>query len=134
VLSEPSGAVSSDRQFGLLGGCLLAVVAAWPLLRGGHVCVGLMAAAAVLVLAGAVCPRVLGPLNRLWSLLGLAMGKVTNPLVAGLLFLVVITPLGWLMRRAGRLAVRLKIDPLARSYWQETSNAAPPGERMPFQF
>jgi hypothetical protein len=51
-----------------------------------------------------------------------------------LLFLIVITPLGLLLRRMGRLSVRLRMDPPARSYWQATSNAAPPEERMHFQF
>jgi hypothetical protein len=103
-------------------------------LRGGNLRVGLLAAGMVLVLLGAVWPRVLRPVNRLWSLLGNALGKVTNPLVAGLLFLVLITPLGLLLRRMGRLSMRLTMDPAAASYWQETSHAASPAERMHFQF
>jgi hypothetical protein len=134
VPGEASGAGSSDRQFGLLAGCLLAALAAWPVLRGGRLRVGLLAVGLVLVFLGAVWPRVLKPVNRLWLLLGQALGRVTNPLVAGLLFLVLITPLGLVLRRMGRLSVRLRMDPPARSYWQETSNAAPPAERMHFQF
>jgi hypothetical protein len=93
-----------------------------------------LATGMVLILLGAVWPRVLGPLNRLWSLLGNVLGRVTNPLVAGLLFLVLITPLGLLLRRMGRLSMRLRMDPSTPSYWQETSHAAPPAERMRFQF
>jgi hypothetical protein len=93
-----------------------------------------MAVGVVLVLLGAVWPRVLKPVNRLWLLLGQALGRVTNPLVAGLLFLVVIAPLGLVLRRMGRLSVRLQKDSAAASYWQETANAASPAERMHFQF
>jgi hypothetical protein len=103
-------------------------------LRGGHLRVGLLAIGVVLVFLGAVWPRVLKPVNRLWLLLGQALGRVTNPLVAGLLFLVVMAPLGLVLRRMGRLSVRLRKDPAAASYWQETSNAASPAERMHFQF
>ena len=134
VLGEASSIGSSDRQFGLLAGSLLAAAAAWPVLRGGHLRVGLLAGGLVLVMLGAVWPRVLRPVNRLWLRLGQALGRVTNPLVAGLLFLVLIAPLGLLLRRMGRLSVRLRMDPPARSYWQATSNAAPPEERMHFQF
>ena len=88
----------------------------------------------VLVFLGAVWPRALKPVNRLWLLLGQALGRVTNPLVAGLLFLVVIAPLGLVLRRMGLLSVRLQKDSAAASYWQETSDAAPPAERMHFQF
>ena len=134
VQGEADSTGTSDRQFGLLAGCLLAAAAAWPVLRGGKLRVGLLAGGVVLVLLGAVWPRVLKPVNRLWLLLGQALGRVTNPLVAGLLFLVVIAPLGLLLRRMGRLSVRLRKDSPAPSYWQETSNAAPPAERMRFQF
>ena len=134
VQGEASSIGSSDRQFGLLAGCLLAALAAWPVLRGGHLRVSMLAGGLVLAFLGAVWPRVLKPVNRLWLLLGQALGRVTNPLVAGLLFLVLITPLGLLLRRMGRLSVRLRKDSPARSYWQETSNAAPPAERMRFQF
>jgi hypothetical protein len=113
---------------------LLAALAAWPVLRGGHLRVGLLAGGVVLVLLGAVWPRALRGVNRLWLLLGQALGRVTNPLVAGLLFLLLITPLGLLLRRMGRLSLRLRKDSPARSYWQETSNAASPAERMHFQF
>jgi hypothetical protein len=103
-------------------------------LRGGKLRVGLLAGGLVLVFLGAVWPRVLKPVNRLWLLLGQALGRVTNPLVSGLLFLVVITPLGLLLRRMGRLSVRLRKDSAAPSYWQETSNAASLAERMHLQF
>ena len=134
VLGEASSIGSSDRQFGLLAGSLLAAAAAWPVLRGGHLRVGLLAGGLVLVMLGAVWPRVLRPVNRLWLRLGQALGRVTNPLVAGLLFLVLIAPLGLLLRRMGRLSVRLRKDSPARSYWQATSNAASPAERMHLQF
>lgn len=134
VPGEATSAGSSDRQFGLLAGCLLAAAAAWPMLRGGSLRVGLLAGGVALLFLGVVWPRVLKPVNRLWLLLGIALGRVTNPLVAGLLFLVLITPLGLLLRRMGRLSVRLRRDLPARSYWQETSDAASPAERMHFQF
>jgi hypothetical protein len=118
----------------LLAGCLLAAAAAWPVLRGGNLRIGLLAGGLVLVFLALVRPRALRPVNRLWLLLGNALGRVTNPLVAALLFLVVITPLGLLLRRMGRLSIRLRMDPPARSYWQETSNAASPAELMHFQF
>ena len=125
---------SSDRQFGLLAGAVLAALAVWPVIRGGNMRVSLLAGGLVLVVIAVVWPGPLKPVNRLWQLLGVALGKVTNPLVAGLLFLVVITPFGLLLHRMGRLSVRLRMDPRARSYWQEKSNPASPAERMNFQF
>jgi hypothetical protein len=118
----------------LLAGAILAAIAAWPVLRGGNLRVGLLAVGFLLMAVAVVWPRLLKPVNRLWQRLGIALGKVTNPLVAGLLFLVVITPLGLLLRRMGRLSVRLRMDPRTPSYWQEKSNPASPAEHMRFQF
>ena len=134
VLDRTSSAGSSDRQFGLLAGAILAAAAAWPVLRGGKLRLGLLAVGFLLAGIALVWPRLLKPVNRLWQRLGIALGRVTNPLVAGLLFLVVITPLGLLLRRMGRLSVRLSMDPRARSYWQEKPNPASPEERMRWQF
>ena len=125
---------SSDRQFGLVVGAILAAVAAWPVLRGGSLRIVPLAVGFALIAAGALSPRLLKPVNRFWQRLGMALGKVTNPVVAGLLFVVVITPLGLLLRKTGRLSVVSAMDPFAPSYWQEKSNPASAAERMRFQF
>ena len=134
VLDRTSSTGSSDRQFGLLGGAILAAAAVWPVLSGGKLRAGLLAFGFLLAGIGLVWPRLLKPVNRVWQLLGMALGRVTNPLVAGVLFVVVITPLGVLLRRMGRLSVQLRTDPRTRTYWQEKSNPASPGERMRWQF
>ena len=134
VPDRTSSGGSSDRQFGLLAGAILAAAAVWPVLRGGKLRVGLLAVGFLPMVIAVVWPRLLQLVNRLWQRLGMALGRVTNPLVAGLLFLVVITPLGLLLRRVGWLSVRLRMDPRTPSYWQEKSNPASPAERMRFQF
>lgn len=56
--------------------------------------------------------------NKLWFQLGSLMGKITNPLVMGVLFFGLITPVALLARLLGRdaLAMRQKNPP---SYWIE---------------
>jgi hypothetical protein len=45
------------------------------------------------------------------------MHRVVNPLIMGLLFFLVITPMGWFMRARGKRPLELEFQPGARSYW-----------------
>jgi hypothetical protein len=63
---------------------------------------------AVLLLAGAVAPDRLGPVYRGWMALAHAISKVTTPVFMGVVFFVVITPIGLVMRLVGRRPLRHK--------------------------
>jgi hypothetical protein len=54
--------------------------------------------------------------NRLWSKLGWLMGKVVAPLVTGILFYVVVTPIGILLRLLGKDLLRLRWEPRQKTY------------------
>lgn len=66
----------------------------------------------------------LTPLNRSWMKLGELMGRVVNPLVLGLIFFGLFTPVGIVMRLAGRDVLTRKWEAARRSYWVERD---PPG-------
>lgn len=71
----------------------------------------------------AAAPTLLTPLNRLWFGFGLVLGKIVNPIVLGMIFFIVITPVAFVARAFGRDALRLRrwsID----SYWV---SRVPPG-------
>ena len=65
---------------------------------------------------------------------GLLLGRLINPLVMGLLFYLVVTPTGLIMRALGKDLLRLKRDPDATSYWIERTPPGPSGGGMPRQF
>ena len=74
--------------------------------------------AAVLSALGIVTPMVLQPVYRLWMQFGLILSRFTTPLIMGLVFFLVITPIG--------LIIRLKSgDPMARDFNKEESYRVP---------
>ncbi len=93
----------------------------WPLTRAGEVKLWSLAIAAVFLAAASLAPRALAPLNRLWFRIGILLGKVVTPLVMGILFFVMVTPIGFLMRLFGSDPLRLKRKPAAKSYLIERS-------------
>ena len=49
------------------------------------------------------------PLNKLWMSFGLLLGKIISPLVLGIIFFGIFTPIGFIMRLSGRDELRLKL-------------------------
>lgn len=117
---------SSDRAFGFVFSVFFLIVAAWPMLHANSPRWWVGGVAAVWALVALLRPTLLAGLNRLWTALGLLMGRIVSPIALGLLFYCVITPIGRLMHLAGRDPLLLKRDPGAASYWRRRD---PPGPR-----
>ena len=60
----------------------------------------------------------LSPLNKAWFLLGLALGKIVSPIVLGIIFFGLITPIALIARLLGRDELKLK-RPKKSTYWSE---------------
>jgi saxitoxin biosynthesis operon SxtJ-like protein len=86
------------------------------------------------LLAALVSPKVLAPLNRVWTALGLALHRITNPLILGVCFYLVFTPLGWFLRWLGKDFLRLKRSPSTASYWIPRDPPGPEPESIANQF
>jgi Saxitoxin biosynthesis operon protein SxtJ len=126
----------TDRSFGLtVGGILLLIAAARTYFHGiGWVPYGLAGIGLVLILLGLVAPSRLSWLHHAWVKLGLIMFRVVNPVVLALIYVVVIVPVGLLMRATGRDPLRLRFDPGADSYWILRDPPGPAPDSMPHQF
>ncbi|HEX7967024.1 MAG TPA: SxtJ family membrane protein [Stellaceae bacterium] len=125
---------SSDRSFGFVFCAVSLVVALLPLVRGGEPRLWALAAAAAFFAVALIRPALLAPLNRLWFHFGLLFGRVTNPLIMGLVFFLVITPMAVIMRLRGKDPLRLRLDHEAKSYWIERTPPGPAPASMTNQF
>lgn len=125
---------SSDRSFGLTFAAVALVVAGISFWRGGNWWPHALVAAATFAGFALAAPRVLAPLNRLWLRLGLLLHHVINPLVMGLLFFGVITPMGLAARLIGKDFLRLRFDRQAKSYWIPREPPGPAPDTMRHQF
>jgi len=125
---------SSDRGFGLVFASFCAIVAALSLYTGSHRWPWWLAAAAVFATLAYMRPALLGPFNRLWTKLGLLLFKVISPVVLALIFFLCITPVGWIMRLAGKDILRLRFEPDADTYWISRQPPGPPPDTLKNQF
>ena len=125
---------SSDRVFGLVFAAVFLIIAGWPLFHGEAIRWWSIGVAIVFTLVALVKPALLAGLNRLWMKLGILLGKVVSPIALGILFYVVITPIGVMIRLAGKDPLRLKFEPDADSYWILREPPGPPPGSMTQQF
>lgn len=125
---------SSNRAFGIVCSVALTLFAILPLVRGGHIRVPLLAGAGAFLLAALAFPSLLTPLNRAWTRLGLLLHRVTTPVVLGVMFFLVITPIGLLMRALGKNPLKLERDFDAGSYWVRRTPPGPAPESLKDQF
>ena len=66
--------------------------------------------AVAFLLATLVKADILLPLKKLWIRFGLLLGMIVSPIVLGLIFFVLVTPIAFLMRLRGRDELRLKFQ------------------------
>jgi hypothetical protein len=125
---------SSNRSFGLVFAAffaLLAVLGFWHGTGRWPIWLGLACAALVLALAA---PRLLMPLNWIWTKLGLLLHRIVSPIFLTVLFYGCVAPVGFLMRLTGKDPLRLKYEPSAESYWLKRSPPGPTPESFINQF
>ena len=106
------------RQFGLLAGSLIAAVLGGliPWLRGHSCPAWPWVVGAALIGCGAIYPAALRYPFAIWSAAGKLLGWLNTRLILALLFYVVVTPMGLVMRLMGRDPMPRKFEPGAQSY------------------
>ena len=110
--------MGSERNFGLVIGGVLLLIACWPLIWGtGGVRIYWLIAALLVAGAGLFYPKILYWPNRLWFKFGMLLGAIVAPIVMALVFIVVFLPTGLIIRARKNDLLRLKMDADAPSYW-----------------
>ena len=127
--------VGSDRSFGIVFTVFCALVAALQAWHGSsHAAWGWLLAAVLFASFALVYARALRPLNILWFKFGLLLHKVMSPLILGIMFFAVFTPIGWWMRMIGKRPLNLAYDEKAESYWIHRRPPGPPAGSFDKQF
>jgi Saxitoxin biosynthesis operon protein SxtJ len=128
----PAG--GSDRSFGVVFTLVFSLVGLWPLTGGRPIRPWGVGIAGLFLVTTLARPRLLHPLNVLWTRLGLVLARVTNPIVTALLFYLVFVPVGLALRWAGKDLLAIRPDPGAESYWVERRPPGPTPKSMANQF
>ena len=122
--------ISSNRSFGVVFFIVFLIIAFYPLLNQENIRIWSLSISLVFLILGLINSFVLTPLNKLWFKFGILLGKVVSPLVMGLIFFFVVTPIALIMRMLKKDILNLKLSE-KNSYWIEKNE---PKSKMKNQF
>jgi len=125
---------SSDRSFGLVFAAAFALLAGYFGWRGHSWWPAPLALAAAFLVLALTRPSLLTWPNWLWTRLGLLLGAIVAPIVMGVVYFAVFTPMGLIARLLGKDFLRLRRDPAAATYWLPRQDQQPTPERLRDQF
>jgi len=108
-MNDVEQVMPSDRKFGYFFSVVFLLVTIYSIYRGNNgVAVLFSLLTLSTFLATLIKPTVLHPFNRIWLKFGLLLGKVISPIVLGILFFLLIVPVGVVTRLFGRDELDLK--------------------------
>ena len=122
--------IGSNRSFGIVFFVVFLIIATYPLINGDELRLWSLIISIIFLFLGLVNSKILNPLNKLWFKFGIFLGKIISPLVMGIIFFLVVTPIGLLMRLLNKDLLNLRFNNNG-SYWIEKTE---PKSKMKNQF
>ena len=122
--------ISSNRSFGIVFFIVFLLIALYPLLKDNDLRIWSLVISFIFLILGLINSKILTPLNRLWFKFGLLLGKFISPIIMGIIFFIVVTPIGIIMRLFKKDLLNLKYNK-KESYW---INKSGPKSKMKNQF
>ena len=122
--------ISSNRSFGIVFFIVFLLIALYPLTYSQDIRIWSVIISIIFLVLGLFNSKILTPLNKLWFKFGIFLGKIISPIIMGIIFFLVVTPIGLLMRLLGKDVLNLKYNN-NKSYWIEKNG---PKSMMKNQF
>ena len=122
--------IGSNRSFGVVFFIVFFIVAIYPLINDGNIRIWSLIISFIFLSLGLVNSNILTPLNKIWFKFGILIGKVISPIIMAIIFFIVVTPIGLIMRIIRKDILNLKYNSAA-SYWIEKNE---PSSKMKNQF
>ena len=108
---------NQNRSFGLLFSIVFLALALWPLTKKGEINLYLVSIALIFLILGLLNSKILSPLNKWWIKLGEILGRIIAPIVMGIIYFLILTPISLLVRLFGKDLIGMKFSNDIKSYW-----------------
>ena len=122
--------IGSNKSFGLVFFIFFLLVSVYPLINNENIRLWSLVLSIIFLILGILNSKILTPINKLWFKLGIFLGKIISPLVMGIIFFFVVTPIGFIMRLLSKDILNLKYNS-ENSYWIKKTG---PKSKMKNQF
>ena len=112
----------TNRNFGMVFSIVFLLISLWPLLSQNEIRIWSLTISGIFFILGIFNSKLLLPLNKIWFKFGMLLGNFIAPIVMGIVFFLVVTPTGLIMRLLGKDLLNLKKNN-KNSYWIEKDNS-----------
>ena len=122
--------IRSNKSFGVVFFLVFLLISLYPLINDGNIRIWSFVISIIFLILGVSNSKILSPLNKIWFKFGLLLGKIISPVVMGIIFFIVVTPTGLILRLFQKDVLNLKFNN-NNTYWIEKSG---PKSKMKNQF
>ena len=112
----------SNRNFGIVFSVVFLIISLWPLLSQNDVRIWSLVISGIFLILGLINSKLLLPLNKIWFKFGILLGNFIAPIVMGIVYFMVVTPTGFIMRLLGKDLLNLKKNN-KDTYWIDKDNS-----------
>ena len=112
----------SNRNFGIIFSIVFLIISLWPLLSQNDIRIWSLIISGIFLVLGLINSKLLLPLNKIWFKFGILLGNFIAPIVMGIVYFMVVTPTGLIMRLLGKDLLNLKKNN-KDTYWIEKDNS-----------
>ena len=123
--------ISFQKSFGIVFFVVFLIISFYPIINDENIRLWSLLTSFVFLILGILNSRVLTPLNRLWFKFGIFLGRIISPIIMALIFFLVVTPIGLIMRLLRKDLLNLRYNKKSKSYWIKKND---PKSKMKNQF
>ena len=109
--------ISSNRNFGLVFFVVFLIIGFWPIFSGENFRLWSIIVSLIFFTLALLNSKILTPFNLVWYKFGIILGSIVAPIVMGLVFFMVVTPIGIFMKIIGKDLLNLKYNKYKKTYW-----------------
>ena len=122
--------ISSNKSFGIVFFFVFFIIGLYPILSTGEIRVWSLVISIIFLYLGLNNSKILTPFNKVWYMFGIFLGKIISPIIMAIIFFLVVTPTGLLMRLIKKDLIGLKFNK-EKTYWIDKKG---PKSKMKNQF
>ena len=108
--------VNSNRSFGIVFCVVFLLISFWPSIEGQSLRIWALTVSLIFLVLGLLNSKLLSPFNLIWVKFGEVLGRTIAPIAMGVVYFIIITPIGLFMRLIGKDLLRTKFSK-NKSYW-----------------
>ena len=122
--------IGSNKSFGIVFFVFFLIVSFYPILNESEMRLWALVISIIFLVLGLLNSNILTPLNKVWFKIGILLGKIVSPIVMGVIFFIVVTPISLIMRILGKDVLNIKKNK-KETYWIQKTG---PKSKMKNQF